>query len=197
MKTTLLIAMSLFALAGCANAPQPVIAAAQPIEAEGDYSHAASGFSFAGNIAGFKRVSLVRRDADARSITVAYAEGGTSDCPVAITFWIDPVAAPPAPGGAAELLLMEDGKRLDQAFSRATREVLDTYPGAMLQSTESGMLDEMPARRALYGIDQRRLEIVVLVSRHAWYLKYRVMFPASCADEASPLVTEFFGAWRR
>ncbi|HUQ26969.1 MAG TPA: hypothetical protein VM051_00160 [Usitatibacter sp.] len=186
MKITLLTAVSMCALAGCANVPSP----------SEEYSHPPSGFKFAPNIAGFKRVSLVPRDPDARAVTTGYS-GGTSQCPAAITFWVDPVASPPAPGIAAELLQMEDGKRLDQEFSRATREVLDAYPAALLQSTQSGILDGMPARRAMYNIDDRRLEIVVLVARHAWYLRYRVMFPAPCADEASPLITQFFDEWRR
>ena len=196
MKTPLFIGMSLLTLAGCASAPQPVALAPAQIETPGDYTHVASGFRFPAELADFRRVSLVQRDSVGRSVTAGYA-GGSPRCLTAITFWIDPIESPPATGEAPELLQMADGKRLDEAFSHATREVLDAHASAMLESTESGVLDEMPGRRALYRVDDRRLEIVVLVAKHAWYLKYRVMFPANCAEEASPRITEFFNAWRR
>ena len=188
MKTTFLVAVFAFALAGCASTP--------PGQITGDYVHAPSGFRFPEQIASFKRASLVPHDAAGRSVTAGYA-GGSARCLTAITFWIDPIESPPAADQARELLQMAEGKLLDPAFSSATREVLDAHPAAILESMESGLLDEMPARRAIYRIDYRRLEIVVLIARHAWYLKYRVMFPADCAAEASPPVTEFFEAWRR
>jgi hypothetical protein len=171
MKMHGFIAAALFALAGCADGP------AVPIEAAGDFTHAGSGYTFPPEVAGFRRISLARRDAHGSRVTVGYA-GGTSQCPIAISYWIDPVEQP-----------------LDETAARARKEIEEAYPTAVLRSTASGRVMEWEAQRSLYDLDERRMQLI-LVARPRWYLKYRLMYPTSCTDEIAPRITQFLDAWR-
>jgi hypothetical protein len=168
------------ALAAC-SAPAPPArppAGLSPIDAPGDYVHEPSRFQFPAQLAGFRRITLARRGDDGRRVTAGYA-GGPPECLVAMTFWIDPAE------GA-----------LPEAFAQAEGDVMHAYPGAVRESEESQHTAQLPGRRAVYRIDTRQLELVVFAV-DGWHLKYRVMYPAACAQQAARQSGAFFDAWRR
>ena len=167
MRTPLLAAMSL--LAGACASTQPV-----PIEAPGEYVHPGSRLAFPLEAEGFRRMSVVRRDRDGERVTAGYS-GGTPHCPAAVTFWIDPFDRP-----------------LDAATEAARSEVKAAYPEAVAETTLTGQVAANPAQSTLFDLQGRKLELVV-VARPGWYLKYRAMYPANCADDASHRVRNFLG----
>ena len=166
MKTLLLAVIPLVA-AACAGT-QPV-----PIEAPGVYTHAGSGIAFPLEAEGFTRVSVVRRGGE--RVTLGYS-GGTPQCPAAVTFWIDPFDQPLEAAGAA-----------------ARSEVKAAYPEAVEEATVTGEVAARPAQSTFFDLQDRRLQLVV-VARTGWYLKYRVMYPANCADSGEYRVRNFLGA---
>lgn len=156
-----------------------------PIAWPGDYSHAPSRFNFPAAVAEFRRLTLVQRGADGLRITAGYT-AGPPECLVALTLWVDPAS------GAAS-----DAEKLDAAFASVKAEVGELHPGAALEKEQSGNDAPLPHRRADFLVEGVRLDAVVFLVEHDWLLKYRVVYPARCTEEADQKVKRFFDAWRR
>jgi hypothetical protein len=181
----LLLALAV-ALAGCSTLPPPPTPANTifPIDTQGDYTHEPSHFQFPAQLAGFRRITLGRRGDEGQSLSAGYA-GGPPECLVAMTFWVDP-----APNSMPGTL------GLPEAFAEGEREVMHAYPAAVKESEESQDNPQRPGRRAVYRIDVRQLELIVFAV-DGWFLKYRVMYPAACAQQAARQAGGFFEAGGR
>jgi hypothetical protein len=185
MKKHLLVA-TLLALHGCATEiPPPAPSGPSvrppdvtPIEATGPYTHEPSHAVIPAEVGSFRRVSLFRRGADGQRLTAGYA-GGTPQCLVAITLFLDPA---------------EETGSVDKVYARAKADVMEAFPSARFEREESRSTPDTPGRRALFLIDERRLEVGVSQAR-TWDVKHRAIFPAKCSEEAGKYLSEFFPGW--
>jgi hypothetical protein len=186
MKRQILFAAWLAALQGCATEPSPQFPFARPpdlapIEASGDYTHAPSHAIVPAQYAGFRRVSLFRRGPEGQRLTASYA-GGTEECPTAITLFLDPADHPGS---------------VDKAYASAKEEVVHAYPSAVLEHEDARDDSKLIAKRALFLIDYKRMEVGVLIAQKTWYVKHRVVFPAQCTETVRDAINDFLPNWPR
>jgi len=184
MKRQVLFAAWLALLQGCATEPAPQAGFARPpdltpIEASGDYTHEPSHALVAEQYAGFRRVSIFRRGSDGQRLTVSYA-GGTPECLTAITLFLDPADQPGS---------------VDKAYANAKDEVTHAYASAVLEREEVRNDAGFTGSRAIFRIDEKRLEVGVVIAQKSWYVKHRVVFPAQCMDAVRESLNEFFPGW--
>ena len=175
MTLRIAFAAALLALHGCTHAPVVRSPDLVPVEAAGDYTHAASGHVFPLRLGEFRRASLFRSASDPRRVTVGYA-GGPPECLTAVTMFMVP-----GPASAVE-----------DEYARATAEVREAYSSAVLE--REARHPRLASRFADYLVEDRRLHVIVEEARPGWILKYRVMFPAKCRE--APLgVGAFVTMW--
>jgi hypothetical protein len=184
MRRPIFLAAFLAILQGCANEPaQPSSGGARPpeltpVDVAGDYTHEASHALVPAQWGKFRRVSLFRRGPEGQRLTVSYG-GGNSQCPVAITIFLDPA---------------EQSGSVDKAFASARLEVTQAFPTAVLDHEDARNDSALVGKRAFFVIDDRRMEVGV-VQNKAWDVKHRVMYPTECEDVVRDDVNGFFPGW--
>jgi hypothetical protein len=112
---------------------------------------------------------------------VSYVRGPES-CLTAITLFLDPA---------------EDPRSVDKAYATAKDEVTHAYPSAALEREDARDDAALTGKRAFFLIDDRRMEVGVVIAQKAWYVKHRVIYPTRCADEVRAAINGFFPGWAR
>jgi hypothetical protein len=164
MNLRIFIAAAALALHGCASEPHSPSKGPglMPVDAAGEYVHLASGLVFPAQIDQYQRAALFRGTVNPQHLTAGYA-GGSPECLTAITIFVDPASG-----------------TIDEAYARATAEVREGFPAAVLEREDA--LPSLPSRYADYLVDDRRLQLIVEQVKPGWVLTYRVIFPAKCRD---------------
>ena len=177
MKARFLVA-ALLALQGCApvaTTPSAKPPELTPIDAAGDYTHAASGFAFPAELGGFRRMSLFRRGPDAKRIVAGYA-AGPPECLTSVTLFVDPA-----------------DRSVEADYARAKAEIQEAFGPATPDRED--MIEKPSSRYAQYSLDDRRLEVIVQDAKPGWHVKQRVMYPVKCEDEVRMRVGVFLTVW--
>jgi hypothetical protein len=85
---------------------------------------------------------------------------------------------------------------LEHEFRRVQKEITHAHPDAALEGEHPANGGPGPGREAVYTFDDKRSELRLFVVAHEWFLKYRITYPAYCAEGAANEVAGFVAEWK-
>lgn len=183
--------IAILVLSGCATMDEGMLASPVPMQAPGDFTHAASGMVLPVEVDAFRRLKVTRYDIDGRDISAAYSRGLDGGL-MAATVYI-------APGPA---LAAERAQACDERFRREKDELLAFYgraeevkttapapavgeapgSGRILTFAFDGAFEDRPARvRSQYRL--------YCVAGGAWFIEYR--FQYSLVEDEAVMIEGF------
>ena len=168
---------------------QPPEATPIPLEDEEPYTHAATGFEFPAEVSLFDRVGAHRYDDAERNVAVGYIDRALK---IILTAYVYP----------------NEGAKLAPHFKQIKDDVRQVHPKARLASEGKWTLKpggnggaEVTGLRATFTFSaefagkQRELLSDAYLLRHgAYFIKFRITYPADRRDEVAERVSRFFGA---
>ncbi len=165
------------------------------ISVSGDFRHTQSKYQFPSENAGFQRSALIQYDNAGLHISAGY-NGGSTQCPTALTIYVYPTPRMSLIGASPEVVRSLDADWLDVAYLQSKQEISVAHQNALLQKEDSRTQDGVPGKKALYLIGDRSSELFVFVVDHTWYLKYRISYLAACTEKAHSAIQKFFSMWK-
>jgi hypothetical protein len=160
----------------------------------GDFTHKPSHYTFPPTVASFRRVALTQYDAEGLDISVGY-DGGTKDCPVALTIYMKPAPRMSFIGADPAVVQSLESNWLSSAYQRWKAEIAQAHPGAAPKTEDSMITDGYPGRKAVYTIARDESELFVFLVEHQWILTYRDTYQADCAVQATESLKQFGADW--
>ncbi len=200
MKNSFFLALaSVMLLQGCVSQinrlpnsgplPQPL-----PISSSTDFTHLPSHYTFPLTVAGFNRVSLLQYDTKGLDISAGYNDSEPG-CPIAMTIYVSPTPRMSFIGADPEVVRSMESSWLNAAYNHWKQEIMQGHPRAVLQSEDERTQDGMPAKKAVYAIEDSESDLFVFVVDRTWFLTYRQTYPASCSTRARSVIQDFFSKW--
>lgn len=166
------------------------------IAAEGTYDHVPSHYRFPPQVNAFTRVGITQFDSAALDVSVGYNSSPMLACPVAMTIYLAPTPRMSFVGAAPEVVASLEADWLEHEFRRVQKEIMHAHPAATLEGEHPADGGPGPGREAVYTFEDKRSELRLFVVGHAWFLKYRITYPAYCADGAANEVAAFVAEWK-
>jgi hypothetical protein len=189
VQHVVLIATAFLLLGGCHSQQPTYLAQPQPIQAEGSYTHAASGMVFPPEVGDFQRVSVTRYDTAELDVGVGY-NLITWTSGVAATVYAYPAPSLVSIGSPANVVASARATLCNGEFERRKREVVHRHPGAHLIQEKDATLPQVgsasPGKMAAFDYDDHfggrsqplhsELYVFCYIGRK-WALEYRFTHP--------------------
>jgi hypothetical protein len=167
---------------------------AVPIAASDDYVHTPSRYVFPVAVAHFQRVALMRYDTGGLDVSAGY-NGGRPGCPVALTVYLSPAPRMSLVGADPAAVHSLEARWLSSAYEQWKAEIAHEHPQARLVQEDARVQAGVPGKKAVYAIGDDQSELFVFLEGQAWFMSYRMSFPASCSTEAHAELSGFFDGW--
>ena len=176
--------LALVLLGGCASTEDPSFAIErldEPVEVEvkGDYLHERSRVLFPPSVADFRRVAVTRYDRGGFDISVGYDLR-----PVAITVHVYPATRSPA----------KELEEIERSILRKQRTAKLAEKGDYRLAQGGQVADGLRMRHRTDGGPDRITDTLLFrrtSNRIAWFVRFRITFPAAVEGRARPEIDRF------